>query len=45
MDLFRAHVNYIHEILKVVVVCEHKYFMLAAFGVMLPSLECFNNGQ
>lgn len=44
-DLSLAQVFFIHKVLEVVVVCEHKYFMLPSFLVVLPSFESFNNGQ
>ncbi len=41
----RAQAFRIHEALEVVVVCKHENFMLAAFEVVSPSFEYFNDCQ
>ncbi len=43
--MLRAQAFRVHKVLEVVVVCEHKNFILAAFKVVLPCFKCFNNGQ
>lgn len=44
-DLSGAQALCIHELAKVVVVGEHKDFVFAAFQVVAPSLEGFNDSQ
>ena len=44
MDFLGAQTFCIHETTEIIVVCKDKNFMFAAFQVVVPSLECFNNG-
>ena len=43
-DLSRAQALRIYELTEVIVVCEDKDLMLAAFQKVAPSLECLNDG-
>ena len=43
-DLSGAQVLRIHETTKVIVARKDENLMFAAFQVMAPSLECFNDG-
>ena len=42
-DLSRAQVFCIHEATKVVVVCEDKHFIFAAFQIVMLYFESFDN--
>ena len=42
-DLSRAQAFCIHEATKIVFICEDKYFVLAAFQIVTPCLENFDN--
>lgn len=35
----------IHKVFEIDVLCQDKYFILVFFQIVLPNLECFNNGQ
>lgn len=38
-DLLKAHTFYIYELLKIIIVNEHKNHIFAAFQVMLPGFK------
>ena len=42
-DLSKAQAFCIHEAMKVVVVCENEYFVLAAFQIVTPYFKGFDN--
>ena len=44
-DLFRAQAFYIHEVIKVVVIYEDKYFVLAIFQIIMSCLRGFDNSK
>ncbi len=44
-DLIRAQTLCIHELAEIIIVSKDEDFMLAAFLVVVPSLESLNNGQ
>ena len=44
INLLEAQILYIHKIMKVIVIYKDENLILAAFQVMAPSLEYFNNG-
>lgn len=45
LNLSGAQVLYIHEPTEVVIVREHKNFMLTTFKIMPSGFQSFNNGQ
>ena len=44
-DLSGAQTLHIHKATKVVVVCEDEHFVLAAFQIVTPCFEGFDNSQ
>ena len=44
-DLSGAQALYIHEAIKVVVVCEDEHFLLTAFQIVTPYFKGFDNSQ
>ena len=44
-DLSKAQTLYIHEAIKVVVVCEDKHLVFATFQIVTPCLKDFDDSQ
>ena len=44
-DISGAQALCIHEVTKVVMVCEDEHFVLAAFQITMPYFENFDNSQ
>ena len=45
VDLSGAQILRIHEVIKIVVVCEDKHLVLAIFQIVMPYLKGFDNSQ